>query len=132
MYTYEEIVAVNRLLMIQRGQRFLIRKPDRLQHIIFKARCCYEHLPDSRDKFIKKSAYIITAFAFLQPFDDGNKSTGLLLGIDYLQNRGMDLPRETEAQKKAVDSLLLELMISTKSYDDTEKFLIERVVNRTE
>lgn len=116
--------------MERRRAAFDIKRFGKLQKLVFIFNHSFEFIPDRKARVIKKASYLIAAITFLQPFNDGNKTTGLLLGIDYLQQNGLDLPRETKKQKDEIYSLLVQIMLSTKSYDDMEKFLESNVVNR--
>ena len=57
MYSFEEIVAVNKQEMEKRGEGdlFAIKKPDKLRKIVFLSSSKYEHIKDVRARVIKKS-----------------------------------------------------------------------------
>lgn len=88
-----------------------------------------DKLNNYESDFLKKTAYLIGAITFRQPFFDGNKTTSLILGIHLLRQNGRDLPLDTAKQREGIFQILNDVMYAKKGYGDLEAYLRERVVS---
>ncbi len=98
MYTIDDIIDANKFVMEKRGVEFDVDL-DILVNIVFKLNNDYDHISNKQERILKQTAYLMGSITFKQPFFDGNKTTSLLLGIEWLRRNGYDLPLESEKQR---------------------------------
>ncbi len=128
MYTIDDIIDANKFVVEKRGVEFDVDL-DILVNIVFKLNNDYNHISNKQERIMKQTAYLMGSITFKQPFFDGNKTTSLLLGINWLRQNGYDLPLESEKQRTEVFEILTDIMYAKKGYSDLEVFIKERVVS---
>jgi prophage maintenance system killer protein len=128
VYTIDDIIDANKFVVEKRGVEFDVDL-DILVNIVFKLNNDYNHISNKQERIMKQTAYLMGSITFKQPFFDGNKTTSLLLGINWLRQNGYDLPLESEKQRTEVFEILTDIMYAKKGYSDLEVFIKERVVS---
>jgi death-on-curing family protein len=132
LYSADEIIDANRAIIKSRGEEQSDEiDMEILESLVYNINHRYNTIADHEERMLKQATHLIWGLCFRQPFFDGNKSTALALGIDFLVENGYDLPLETTEQNEEMYDMLNGLMYATKEYEDLEKFLKERMVSRS-
>lgn len=126
----EEIILDNHDLVADRGDSFGVNREELDK--IFDNVNKFNEISDRRTRIIRKSAWILGGITFYQPFNDGNKETALSLTIYFLRENRMDLPINSNSDKKEIYELLTKTVLKFEDdptiISEIEKYLVRTIV----
>lgn len=123
----EEIVKFNIKIVKERNERQGVNL-DRLNEIFSFANSINPDIePDRKKRILKKAARIISGITWLQPFDNGNKSTALASGKMFLNRNGFDLSINNKQIYFLLERISMKFENDSSIYSEREEFLFKKV-----
>ena len=123
----QEIVKFNIKIVKERNERQGVNL-DRLNEIFSFANSINPDIePDRKKRILKKAARIISGITWLQPFDNGNKSTALASGKMFLNRNGFDLSINNKQIYFLLERISMKFENDSSIYSEMEEFLFKKV-----
>lgn len=123
----QEIVKFNIKIVKERNERQGVNL-DRLNEIFSFANSINPDIePDRKKRILKKAARIISGITWLQPFDNGNKSTALASGKMFLNRNGFDLSINNKQIYFLLELISMKFENDSSIYSEREEFLFKKV-----
>lgn len=123
----QEIVKFNIKIVKERNERQGVNL-DRLNEIFSFANSINPDIePDRKKRILKKAARIISGITWLQPFDNGNKSTALASGKMFLNRNGFDLSINNKQIYFLLERISMKFENDSSIYSEREEFLFKKV-----
>ncbi len=100
------IIEANKKIVTDRRETFGFNS-ERLQKVFDFVNSIREpFLKDKRKRIILKASHLLGGITFLQPFNNGNKTTATAATTEFLRRNGYDLIFETEKEEDEHIALL--------------------------
>ena len=98
----ETVITINKEVVKDTGEPFFLRDPGLLESAVFKAfnRFRYDRVND----VVSLATTLLFGIARNHPFEQGNKRTGLLAAVAFLEINGYEI--EPEAQLTLASSII--------------------------
>ncbi|QLH06952.1 hypothetical protein [Nitrosopumilus ureiphilus] len=129
----ENIVALNKLIVEQRGESFGLDDIE-VFYGTFRHVNEFNPIPDPRIRIIKKASILLSGLVWGQSFKNGNKATATAVTKYFLQKNGFDLKFANKREKQEYFKLLEDTTYKPEGdpsiYPDIETYLMKKVVKK--
>lgn len=94
-------MQTNKGLVFLYSQSHAVQQEANLDHVLDRMQHYGENIAGSREKTLKKAAYLLYHLAYdAHVFADGNKRTALTSTLFFLHHNGLGFPSETDSKEK--------------------------------
>lgn len=120
----------NRAIVEKRGQPF-DADPEEIK-CFFSEISLYNGISNTRERLIKKAAYLLAGLSWHQFFKEGNKETATHVTLTFLNHNSLDLDLATLKRQRELYKLLVKTIEKFEQdktiYTEVEEYLKRRVI----
>jgi prophage maintenance system killer protein len=126
----KNIIHGNEYIVSLRKESFGVNG-ERIEWIFSKANS-FNDVKDKRKRIIKKTTAVLAGISWQQPFNNGNKTTAVIVTKYFLQKNGFDLRLSIEQEEDELIDLLTRTVYKYEDdptiFSEVEEYLNRKVV----
>jgi prophage maintenance system killer protein len=127
----KNIIRGNEHIVSHRKESFGVNA-ERIEWVFSKVNS-FNDIKDQRTRIIKKATAVLAGISWQQPFNNGNKTTALIVTKYFLRKNGFDLRLSTEQEEDELIDLLIKTMYKYEDdptiFSEVEEYLDRVVLN---